>query len=129
MPRMRFPRAIWAIASPPAADELGRLIQSFNEMTGSLKENRLALERAAQEIQTANRELEERGNIMEAILENIPTGVVSFDPQGRIVRFNSTAERMFGPDTIQNARRLADLFQPRGAKRPRCFAALCARGW
>ncbi len=91
-------------------DELGSLIQSFNEMTRQLQENRLALERAAQEIQKANRELEERGNIMEAILENIPTGVVSFDPQGRIAQVNSTAERMFGPDAISNAQRLGDLF-------------------
>ena len=97
-------------------DELGSLIRSFNEMTQQLKENRLALERAAQEIQKANRELEERGNIMEAILENIPTGVVSFDPQGRIVRVNSTAERMFGQDVIRNAHRLGDLFGPDEAR-------------
>ncbi|MCL5005067.1 MAG: ATP-binding protein [Acidobacteria bacterium] len=92
-----------------ADDELGRLIKSFNDMTQQLEENRLALERAAREIRNANRQLEERSNMMEAILENIPTGVVSFDPQGRIVRFNSTAERMFGRETIKNARRLADL--------------------
>jgi len=99
-----------------ADDELGRLIQSFNEMTRQLKENRLALERAAQEIQKANQELEERGNIMEAILENIPTGVVSFDPQGRIMRTNSTAERMFGSDAIRNAHRIVDLFAPDEAR-------------
>ncbi len=99
-----------------AGDELGRLIQSFNEMTGQLEENRLALERAAHEIQAANRQLEERGNIMEAILENIPTGVVSFDPQGRIVRFNSTAERMFGRDVIKNGIQMADLFSAEEAK-------------
>lgn len=97
-------------------DELGVLIQSFNDMTRQLKENRLALERAAQEIQKANRELEERGNVMEAILENIPTGVVSFDPQGRIVQTNSTAERMFGIETIQNGHRLSDLFSPDEAR-------------
>ena len=91
-------------------DELGSLIRSFNEMTRQLKENRLALEHAAHEIQKGNQELEERGNIMEAILENIPTAVVSFDPQGRIMRTNSTAERMFGQDAIRNAQRLGDLF-------------------
>ena len=97
-------------------DELGSLITSFNQMTSQLKENRLALERAAQEIQKGNQELEERGNIMEAILENIPTGVVSFDPQGRIMRANSTAERMFGHDTIRNSHRLVDLFAPDEAR-------------
>lgn len=102
--------------SPHGDDELGSLIQSFNEMTRQLKENRLALERAAQEIHKANQELEERGNIMEAILENIPTGVVSFDPQGRIMRANSTAERMFGQEVIRNARHMADLFGPDEAR-------------
>lgn len=99
-----------------ADDELGSLIRSFNEMTRQLKENRLALERAAQEIQKGNQELEERGNIMETILENIPTAVVSFDPQGRIVRKNSTAERMFGHDAIRNASRIIDLFEPDEAR-------------
>jgi two-component system, NtrC family, nitrogen regulation sensor histidine kinase NtrY len=97
-------------------DELGSLIRSFNEMTRQLEENRLALERAAREIQKANQELEERGNIMEAILENIPTAVVSFDPQGRIMRTNSTAERMFGQDAIRNAQQLGDLFAPDEAR-------------
>jgi two-component system, NtrC family, nitrogen regulation sensor histidine kinase NtrY len=97
-------------------DELGSLIQSFNEMTRQLKENRLALERASQEIQKGSRQLEERGNIMEAILENIPTAVVSFDPQGRIMRANSTAERIFGQNTIRNAHRLVDLFAPDEAR-------------
>ncbi|MEJ2008768.1 MAG: ATP-binding protein [Acidobacteriota bacterium] len=97
-------------------DELGSLIHSFNQMTRQLKENRLALENAAQEIQKANRELEERGNVMEAILENIPTGVVSFDPQGRIVQVNSTAELMFGAETIRSAQYLGDLFSPDEAR-------------
>jgi two-component system, NtrC family, nitrogen regulation sensor histidine kinase NtrY len=97
-------------------DELGSLIQSFNEMTRQLKENRLALQRAAQEIQKANQELEERGNIMEAILENIPTAVVSSDPQGRIMRTNSTAERMFGREAIRSAHRIVDLFAPDEAR-------------
>ncbi|HEV2245201.1 MAG TPA: HAMP domain-containing protein, partial [Terriglobia bacterium] len=99
-----------------ADDELGSLIRSFNEMTRQLKENRLDLERAAQEIQKGNQELEERGNIMEAILENIPTAVVSFDPQGRIMRKNSTAEQMFGHDAIRNAHRIIDLFEPDEAR-------------
>jgi len=54
--------------------------------------------------------LEERGNTIEAILENIPTGVVSFDPQGQITRLNSTAERLLGRPHGQPARGLNDLF-------------------
>ncbi len=96
--------------SARADDELGSLIQSFNEMTRQLQESRQAIELATNELQRVNRKLEERGNTMEAILENIPTGVISFDPQGKITQVNSTAERMFGPGSAKSARSLADLF-------------------
>jgi len=93
-----------------ADDELGALIQSFNQMIRQLLENRRAIEQASLKLQAANRQLEERGNTIEAILENIPTGVISFDPQGQITRLSSTAERMLGGARIQSARALAELF-------------------
>ena len=99
-----------------ADDELGRLIVSFNEMTRQLQENRQALERAARELQEANRELEERTKSTEAILENIPTGVISFDRQGRITQVNSTVDRMFGRPGLTAARSLADLFSAEDAR-------------
>jgi two-component system, NtrC family, nitrogen regulation sensor histidine kinase NtrY len=100
----------------PASGELRILIRSFNEMTRQLQENRRAIEQAARELQRANRELEERGNTMEAILENIPTGVISFDPEGQITRMNSTVERMFGRTGVTSARKLTDLFAPEDAR-------------
>ncbi len=93
-------------------DELGTLIQSFNEMTGQLEENRRAIEQAAKDLHNANRELEEHTRTMEAILQSIPTGVISLDRQGQITQVNSTVERMFGPDTAKSARALADLLVP-----------------
>jgi two-component system nitrogen regulation sensor histidine kinase NtrY len=93
-----------------ADDELGSLIQSFNEMTQQLAENRKAIERAARELQDANQALDERGNTMEAILESIPTGVISFDPQGQIIRMNSSVERLFKEPRVKGARSLSDLF-------------------
>jgi PAS domain S-box-containing protein len=98
--------------STRADDELGILIHSFNAMTRQLQENRLAIEQAAKELQAANRQLEERGNTIEAILENIPTGVISFDPEGQITRVNKMAKRMFGRDNMGAVRVLADLFTP-----------------
>ena len=96
--------------SARASDELGIFIQSFNAMTRQLQENRLAIDRAAKELQAANLQLEERGNTIEAILENIPTGVISFDPQGQITSVNKMAKRMFGRDDMGSFRTLADLF-------------------
>jgi hypothetical protein len=99
-----------------ADDELGTLIRSFNDMTRQLEENRRALEQAAQDLQNANRALEERTNTTEAILQNIPTGVISFDRQGQITQLNSTVERMFGHDGVKSARTLADLFSPEDSR-------------
>jgi PAS domain S-box-containing protein len=102
--------------STRADDELGILIQSFNAMTRQLLENRLAIDLAAKELQAANRQLEERGNTIEAILENIPTGVISFDPQGQITSVNTMAKRMFGRDDAAVLRTLADLFTPEDSR-------------
>jgi hypothetical protein len=99
-----------------ADDELGRLVQSFNEMTRQLEENRRALEQAALDLQNANRELEERTHTTEAILSNIPTGVISLDRQGQIAQVNATVERMLGPEKVKSARTLADLFSPEDAR-------------
>jgi two-component system nitrogen regulation sensor histidine kinase NtrY len=99
-----------------ADDELGVLVHSFNQMTQQLLENRRQIELASVNLQGANRQLEERGNTIEAILENIPTGVVSFDPQGQITRMNPTAERLFGRPHGQPARIVTDLFTAEDAK-------------
>jgi hypothetical protein len=99
-----------------ADDELGILIQSFNSMTRQLQENRLAIDQAAKDLQAVNRQLEERGNTIEAILENIPTGVISFDPQGQITSVNTMAKRMFGREEMGPAQTLADLFTPEDAR-------------
>ncbi len=102
--------------SSRADDELGVLVHSFNQMTQQLLENRQAIELASVNLQEANRQLEERGNTIEAILENIPTGVVSFDPQGQITRLNSTAERLFGRPHGQPVALLTELFSAEDAR-------------
>jgi len=99
-----------------ADDELGTLIQSFNEMTRQLEADSQALEQAAEDLQKANRALEERTNTTEAILQNIPTGVISLDRQGQITQVNATAERMFGVEAVKSARTLADLFSAEDAR-------------
>jgi hypothetical protein len=97
-------------------DELGVLVLSFNQMTQQLLENRRAIEHASLSLQEANRQLEERGNTIETILENIPTAVISFDTQRQITRSNSTAQRLFGRQRTQSARVLTDLFSPDDAQ-------------
>ena len=95
-----------------SGDELGSLIESFNEMTSQLEGNRRAIEQAAKDLQKAHVELEEHARLVEVILQNIPTGVVSLDRQSQITQVNSTMERMFGAEKVKNARTLADLLAP-----------------
>ncbi len=99
-----------------AGDELGRLIHSFNEMTRQLAESRQAIELGARELQRANQELEKHGNTLEAVLESIPTGVISFDSQGQVTRINSAIKRLLGREDLDSARGLADLFSAEDAR-------------
>ena len=79
-----------------AMDELATLVRSFNEMTSDLESNA--------------KELEARRRFTEAILESIPTGVISVSDDGRIERVNRALLGIFPGDVVQMARRLDDLF-------------------
>ena len=81
-----------------AMDELATLVRSFNEMMHELEANA--------------RELESRRRFTEAILESIPTGVISLSPDGRIQRVNRALHGLFTDSQIERAVRLADLFPP-----------------
>lgn len=61
-------------------DEIGVLMNSFNQMTGDLKQIKLELER--------------RGTVVETLLANIAAGVVSVDPAGKITTWNKAAEKI-----------------------------------
>jgi two-component system nitrogen regulation sensor histidine kinase NtrY len=79
-----------------AQDELGLLVRSFNKMTGQLRDGQTQINQFTRNLQQAVQELEHRRQLMETVLENIPTSVVSLDSTGQIVRANSAVSRMFG---------------------------------
>jgi PAS domain S-box-containing protein len=79
-----------------AMDELATLVRAFNEMTEDLEGNA--------------RELENRRQFTEAILENIPTGVISVAPDGTIRKVNRALRNLFPEDRGENALLLSDLF-------------------
>ena len=80
----------------PAIDELAALVRSFNEMTRELDSN--------------SRELDARRRFTEAILESIPTGVISVSSDGRIQRVNRALRQIFPEEGVNHATRLEDLF-------------------
>jgi PAS domain S-box-containing protein len=81
-----------------AGDELATLVRAFNEMMHELEAN--------------SRELESRRRFTEAILESIPTGVISLSADGRIQRVNRALHGLFSEDQIARATHLHDLFPP-----------------
>jgi two-component system, NtrC family, nitrogen regulation sensor histidine kinase NtrY len=80
----------------PAVDELASLVRGFNEMTRELESN--------------SQELDARRRFTEAILESIPTGVISVSSDGRIQRVNRALQQIFPEQQVQHATRLEDLF-------------------
>ncbi len=79
-----------------AIDELATLVRAFNEMTSELEGNA--------------KELELRRRFTEAILESIPTGVISVSSDERIERGNRALAGIFSAEKVANSKRLADLF-------------------
>jgi two-component system nitrogen regulation sensor histidine kinase NtrY len=63
-------------------DELGTLVESFNQMTRDLKKSNLELLR--------------RGKFVETLLANVAAGVIAVDPNGKITSWNKAAEQMLG---------------------------------
>jgi len=100
-----------------AQDELGILVDSFNRMTGQLRDARDRLEESNASLHRTFQEMEQRRHLMETILENIPTGVLSLDAAGAIERVNSSFVRMFGDATpAGGARSLETLLGPETAR-------------
>ena len=100
-----------------AQDELGILVDSFNRMTAQLRDARDRLEESNATLQRAFQEMEQRRHLMETILENIPTGVLSLDAAGAVERVNSSVARMFAEQTAAGHFRALDaLVGPEAAR-------------
>ena len=78
-----------------AIDELAWLVRGFNRMT--------------QELDSSAQELDRRRRFTEAILESIPTGVISIGPDGSIQRVNQALVKIFSAGQVARATRLEDL--------------------
>jgi two-component system nitrogen regulation sensor histidine kinase NtrY len=87
----------------PASDEIGILIESFNQMIADLK-------RSEQNIAQKTAELESRKQYIETILNNITTGVIALDSRGTITTMNPSAREMLAiPEKDVFAKNYRDL--------------------
>jgi two-component system nitrogen regulation sensor histidine kinase NtrY len=97
-----------------AGDELGLLVDSFNQMTAELQAGRATIESRNLELSESNRQLMERRRYIETLLENLTTGVVSLDREGRVTTLNRDARRLLGlpGEDLTAGRSLARLLAP-----------------
>jgi two-component system nitrogen regulation sensor histidine kinase NtrY len=77
-------------------DELGMLVEAFNEMAAELEENREVISRSTADLRRSNRALEERRRYIETLLANLSTAVLSLDPDGRVTTANPAVGEILG---------------------------------
>lgn len=73
------------------ADEIGILAFSFNRMTEKLEDQTSA-------IISANSQLDNRMQFIEAVLESVAAGIISIDQDGNIALANSSAQKMLSSE-------------------------------
>jgi len=74
---------------PDTRDELGFLVQSFNEMTE-------ALTKASEEAETSRDQLQSQSAYLETVLASLTAGVLTLDNDQKIVTANTAAEEILG---------------------------------
>ncbi len=83
-------------------DELGFLVQSFNEMTE-------ALTTASQEAERSRAALQSQSEYLETVLGSLTAGVLTLDDEQRVVTSNSAADEILGlPDGFFTGHSLAE---------------------
>lgn len=81
-----------------SGDEMGTLVDSFNQMTRDLLTGKSELEEVNQALQASYQELEKRQRYTETILRNVGAGVISLDEKGMLTSINRFAEELLKID-------------------------------
>jgi two-component system nitrogen regulation sensor histidine kinase NtrY len=77
-------------------DEVGMLVDSFNEMAAELQESREVITRGTAELRRSNQALDERRRYIETLVAQLGTGVISADREMRVTTCNPAASTMLG---------------------------------
>ena len=86
-----------------ATDEVGRLIDSFNDMSGQL-----ALQRS--QLTETNRRLDDERAFMETVLESVATGILAFTDDLTLLSMNRAALQMLRIDPPAPHAKLTEVF-------------------
>ncbi len=101
-----------------ADDEIGMLVDSFNQMTRDLDRSKVDLETAYEYLRRTKMESDQRRIYMETVLENIRAGVLSLDEKGCINTVNKTALNILELDSNEVFQRSYEEVFARGDLRP-----------
>lgn len=77
-------------------DELAQLVRSFNSMAADLGQSRQNLTQANALLALQNQTMSERRRYIETVLDNITTGVITLNAEGRVETVNKAACATFG---------------------------------
>lgn len=81
-----------------SSDEMGLLVDSFNQMTLNLNTSNKKLAETHTALRVSSQESEQRRRYTEIILQNVSAGVISLDEHGKITTINRFAEKLLNID-------------------------------
>ena len=79
-----------------ATGEMGDLVRAFNRMAADLDASRQLVESSSAQLTAANLAIEERRREWETIVETIPSGVVTLDGAGLVLKSNRAFAALMG---------------------------------
>jgi two-component system nitrogen regulation sensor histidine kinase NtrY len=77
-------------------DEVGQLVDAFNDMAGQLQESREVITRSTADLRRSNQALDERRRYIETLVAQLSTAVLSVDREGRVTTANPAVGSMLG---------------------------------
>ncbi len=77
-------------------DEVGTLVEAFNDMAAQLQESREVIVRSTADLRRSNRELDERRRYIETLIASLSTAVISLDDHGYVTTTNPAVESVLG---------------------------------
>ncbi len=77
-----------------AEGEIGTLVNAFNRMTKELQTNKKEIEEKTENLTKSNLEIDRRRLYMEAMLDNVRTGVISVNRRGQVTILNQFASEL-----------------------------------
>jgi two-component system nitrogen regulation sensor histidine kinase NtrY len=93
-------------------DEVGLLVDAFNDMAAQLQESRDVITRSTADLRRSNQALEERRRYVETLIASLSTGVLSLDRTGRVTTSNPAMAAILGAAIAPGEELRAKLAEP-----------------